>query len=163
MATDLFNDFLHPFDALPFSVLSLRLIAAMVLGGAIGWEREMHQKSAGFRTHLLMALAACLVTLLGFDIIAGATQQAAADGLRADPLRIINAVTAGLGFLAAGVIIHGSGTVHGLTTGASMWLSGAIGMVCGAGRLPLAILATVMVLIVLWLLRKTEHLRGNGN
>ncbi len=150
LATELSN----PFAPLPFSVVVLRLLAAMALGGAIGWERHLHSKPAGMRTHMMIALAACVFTLVAFGMIEGA--WADDESVRFDPLRLTAAVTSGVAFLAAGTIINARGHIHGLTTGAGMWLAGAVGMAAGAGQIPLAALATGMALVVLWLLRRFE-------
>ncbi|MBL4918700.1 MgtC/SapB family protein [Szabonella alba] len=137
---------MHPLTAL------VRLIFAAGLGAVIGIERELHARTAGLRTHILIAIAACLFTLISLEIVAtddlpGGVQQST------DPLRLIEAVTAGVAFLAAGSIITSGGKVAGLTTGAGMWMAGAIGLACGTGRMPLAIMATVLAVVVLWLLR----------
>ncbi len=141
------SDFTNPFSELPWQVALGRMLAAMVLGGLIGWEREVHLKSAGLRTHMLVALAACLFTLVAFDLMAVTTANPGA--LRVDPLRLIEAVTAGVAFLAAGVVFSSPEKTRGLTTGAGLWLAGAIGLTCGVGNMPLAAIATVAALIVL--------------
>lgn len=148
------SEFDNPFGGLPVAVVGLRLAAAVILGGLIGWEREARDKPAGLRTHILIALAACLFTLLSFELIEAANGGQPA--LRVDPLRLVEAVTAGVAFLAAGSIITARGSVEGLTTGAGMWLAGAIGLACGAGSLALAGLATAIALVVLALLRLLE-------
>ncbi|MFV2053431.1 MgtC/SapB family protein [Aliiroseovarius sp. YM-037] len=155
MLENLLSEFAAPLRSIPFEVAALRLLAALVLGGAIGWEREVQSKPAGLRTHMMIALAACLFTLITFELMAITPQHD--NQLRFDPLRLIEAVTAGVAFLAAGSIITSRGNVRGLTTGAGMWLAGAIGLTCGTGRLTLAILATGIALLVLWLLRATAH------
>ena len=115
-------------------------------------------KPAGLRTHMLVSIAACLFILV--------SQQLAMmpfghqDALRVDPLRLIEAVTAGVAFLAAGIIFTSGGKVRNTTTGASMWLAGGIGLACGSGQMPLAAMATVIVLIVLVLLRFVERWMG---
>src|SRR5690606_36360788 len=119
--------------ALPIVVL--RLLAAAVLGGIVGFERELHARNAGLRTHMLISVAACLFALVGLELMAIA--EAAGDEAKADPLRLIEAVTAGVAFLVAGSIISSGGRVQGLTTGAGMWLSGATGLACGTGHLAL--------------------------
>jgi putative Mg2+ transporter-C (MgtC) family protein len=134
-----------------WQIAILRLGAAVVLGGIIGWEREVHSKPAGLRTHMAVALGACMFTLLGFEIVAESANGG--DHVRADPVRIIEAVTAGVAFLAAGTIFTAHDRVKGLTTGAGMWLAGAIGVACGLGQLTLAAVASVLTLFVLWALR----------
>lgn len=133
----------------------VRLLIAAALGAAIGIEREVNSKSAGLRTHIMVAMAACLFTLIAYEIMASEVEGAI--GLQTDPLRLIEAVTAGVAFLAAGSIITSRGRVTGLTTGAGMWMAGAIGLTCGTGRLPLAIMATVLALLVLWLLARVSR------
>lgn len=132
----------------------IRLLLAATLGAAIGAEREMHAQTAGLRTHILVAMAACLFTLVAYEIMASEVEGAI--GLQTDPLRLIEAVTARVAFLAAGSIITAHGQVKGLTTGAGMWMAGAIGLACGSGRAALAIMATVLALLVLWLLQRVS-------
>ncbi len=154
---DILNqEFATPFSTVHFGAVVVRLLAAMVLGGLIGWERHLHNKPAGMRTHMMIALAACVFTLAALGMIAS-DWGAQAASVKFDPLRLIAAVTSGVAFLAAGTIINARGHIHGLTTGAGMWLAGALGMAAGAGQIPLAALATVMALVVLWLLRKVER------
>ncbi|MBL3561321.1 MgtC/SapB family protein [Rhodovulum sulfidophilum] len=154
MLDNLAEEFSDPFGGLPTEVAILRLVAAMTLGGLIGFERERRGKPAGLRTHMLIALAACLFTLIALRMIDAASMGDVT--LRIDPLRLIEAVTAGVAFLAAGAIITNPGGVRGLTTGAGMWLAGAIGLACGTGALPLAGLATLVALIVLEVVRLLE-------
>jgi putative Mg2+ transporter-C (MgtC) family protein len=122
------------FDDLPFDLLQTRtplleivgrLSLAILFGGAIGIDREFRQKAAGLRTHILVALAAAIFTLITFEI--HFEMQRLMDQPRTDVIRIIEAVTAGVTFLAADTIIQSRGAVQGLTTGASMWLAGAVG------------------------------------
>lgn len=146
------DEFSAPFQVLPAEVVVVRLLAAMVLGAALGAEREMNGRTAGLRTHILIALSACLFALVTFEILAMEAQSG--QTWNSDPLRLIEAVTAGVAFLAAGSIITSGGRVQGLTTGAGMWAAGAIGLSCGVGRIPLAVVATVLALVVLWLFRR---------
>lgn len=148
-------DFRNPFAATRPETALLRLLFSAVLGAAIGIEREIHANAAGLRTHIMIAMAACLFTLISYEIIA--TEVQGTMQLTTDPLRLIEAVTAGVAFLAAGSIITAGGKVTGLTTGAGMWMAGAIGLACGTGRLPLALMATVLAVLVLWLLRRVSH------
>ncbi|MGG7645723.1 MgtC/SapB family protein [Rhodovulum sp. YNF3179] len=159
MFETLWSEFSTPFRATPVEVAALRLAAAMVLGGIIGFEREMHDKPAGLRTHMMIALAACLFTLASFELmeVAAARED---DNVRLDPLRLTEAITAGVAFLAAGTIITGGDKVRGLTTGAGMWFAGAVGLSCGIGNLTLAGLATGVGLVVLWLLRRVTRALG---
>jgi|AntRauTorcE11898_2_1112593.scaffolds.fasta_scaffold03695_3 putative Mg2+ transporter-C (MgtC) family protein len=143
------------FSAVPPVIAATRLVAALALGAVIGAEREAKGKPAGLRTHMLVSMAACLFILISQQL---ATMPfGAQDALRVDPLRLIEAVTAGVAFLAAGIIFSSGGVVQNITTGASMWLAGAIGLACGAGQMPLAAMATGIVVVVLYLVRLIER------
>ncbi len=155
MEQTLVTDLGLSFPGLSFDAILLRIATAMLLGGMIGWERHIHNKPAGMRTHMMIALAACMFTLSALGMIAS-DWGAQTEVVKFDPLRLIAAVTSGVAFLAAGTIINARGHIHGLTTGAGMWLAGALGMAAGAGQIALAALATVLALIVLWVLRKFE-------
>jgi putative Mg2+ transporter-C (MgtC) family protein len=133
----------------------LRLVAAVIAGAAVGLDRELLNKPAGLRTHILIALAAALFTLITFELHHSVVSNN--DRTTADPIRIIEAVTAGVAFLAAGAIIQSRGGVQGLTTGANMWLAGALGVACGAGDYTLAAFGTVFALIVLVVLGRLER------
>jgi putative Mg2+ transporter-C (MgtC) family protein len=148
------NELSTSFAVVPWQVAFLRMIFALALGAAIGWEREWHHKAAGIRTHMLIALASCLVALIGYELTKFEAATPAA--LRTDPLRLIGAVTSGVAFLAAGTIIVAHEKVKGLTTGASMWLSGTIGLATGIGHLVLAAMTTALALIVLGVIRMLE-------
>jgi len=127
--------------------LLLHLCLAVVLGGAIGLERELQHKAAGLRTNILICLGAVLFTELSMAM-------SSASG---DPARIAAQIVTGVGFLGAGAIIQGRGIVTGLTTAATMWLVAAIGMAIGFGALLEAMGATLLVLLVLSLLRPIER------
>ncbi len=137
-------------------VIAGRLVAAILLAGCIGLDREWRQKSAGLRTHMLVALAAAVFTILASELHIDAA-RADPDG-SADPIRIIEAVTAGVAFLGAGAIFRGGRNIQGMTTGAGIWLAGAIGLACGAGYAMLAAITVVLALIVLTLLGRIEHM-----
>lgn len=139
----------------PFPVLAARLILAAACGAAIGFEREWRRHPAGLRTHILVALAAAAFAVLGIEIVH--SPQFEADAARLDPLRLIEAVTAGVAFLAAGTIIFARGEVKGLTTGAGMWLAGAIGLAAGLGFWQIALFATVLAVAILGLLHPAER------
>ena len=118
--------------------LAVRLSLALILGGAIGIEREYRAKEAGFRTHFLVALGSalfCVVSQFGFGI-----------DLK-DSSRVAAQVVSGIGFLGAGTIIFQKNVVRGLTTAAGLWVTAAIGLACGTGMYVAAALATAMVLL----------------
>ena len=144
------NELDGTFAAVPPIVAATRMIAAMVLAGLIGFEREWARKPAGLRTHMLVSLAACLFIIVSQQL--ASMPFGAEDALRVDPLRLVEAVTAGVAFLAAGIIFTSGGEVRNITTGASLWLCGAIGLACGAGQMPLAAMTTGIVLVVLLVL-----------
>lgn len=152
MLANFLADFTHPFPTTPWETAFARLLVAATLGGLVGWERETHEKPAGLRTHMMIALAACLFTLLGLEMVDYDALEV--EHVRADPIRLVDAVTAGVAFLAAGSIITSGGSVKGLTTGASMWMVGAVGVACGLGEVMLGGFAVVITLIVLWILGK---------
>ena len=145
--------FFDPLQSMSLATAIARLSLALFLGALIGWEREVNSHPAGLRTHMLIALAAALFTVIAMELTYFEGDASRADTLRMDPLRLIEAVTSGVAFLAAGSIIVQGGNVKGITTGASMWLAGAIGLACGTGDAVLAIIAAGLALMVLWLMR----------
>ncbi len=139
---------------MPLATIGMRLLVATVLGAVIGIDREWRSRPAGLRTHMLTALAAALFTVLTYEIVHSG--MLTSENARADPIRVIEAVTAGVAFLAAGTIIHGSGSVRGLTTGAGMWLAGSLGVAAGLGHFTVAALAAVMGFVIISLLGMAE-------
>jgi putative Mg2+ transporter-C (MgtC) family protein len=140
---------------IPFWEVVLRLVLASLLCGAIGFEREIRDQPAGFRTHILLGLGAALFTLVsayGFEPFTRAALGSG--GLQFDPTRIAAQIIAGVGFLGAGAIIRQGGDVRGLTTAASLWAASAIGMSVGAGYLFGATAATVLAMATLYALRR---------
>jgi len=124
----------------------LRIFVAAALGGAIGLERELRERQAGLRTHLVVSVGSALFTLVsayGFGDF----------GSRVDPTRIAAQIVSGIGFLGAGAIIRQGLSVRGLTTAASLWLVAAIGMAAGAGYWDGALIATLGALLTLGPLR----------
>lgn len=132
---------------LPISAIIARIAIAGLLGAIIGFEREMRNRPAGLRTHMLTAIAAAVFTVMTFEIYYEMVELNASIA-RLDPLRVIEAVTAGVAFLSAGAIIRSGGNIKGLTTGAAMWMAGAIGVACGAGFYGVAVAAAVFVLVI---------------
>jgi len=130
----------------------LRLSMAAALGGAIGMERELRERQAGLRTHLVVCLGSALFTLVsayGFHefLVSGGSL------VRTDPTRIAAQIVSGIGFLGAGAIIRQGLSVRGLTTAATLWLVAAIGMATGAGYYSAALFTTVGALLTLGPLR----------
>lgn len=146
---------------LPLHAIGLRMILAVGLGALVGLEREWRKHSAGLRTHILVCLAAATTALLTIEITH--SPVFGSESIRIDPIRLVEAVTAGVAFLAAGMIVFMRGEIHGLTTGAGMWLAATVGLATGLGFWPIALIAAFLALIVLWLLRIPEtHLNAFG-
>ncbi|WP_407690378.1 MgtC/SapB family protein [Salimicrobium halophilum] len=133
----------------------VRLIVALLLSGMIGFERELKRHSAGFRTHILVGVGACIMMLLSLYGFEDYIQKY--DNIRFDPARIPSYVISGIGFLGAGTIIVNGGTIRGLTTAASIWTVAGIGLVVGAGMYDVAVLTTVLVLLSLIVLNNVEE------
>jgi len=128
-------------DAAQTTRILVRLLLAALLGGMLGYERELQRKAAGVRTHMLVALGAALFVLV--------PQQG---GMTiADMSRVIQGIVAGIGFLGVGAIIkhRREQDVRGLTTAAGIWMTAAIGIACGLGRETTALLSTLLALLVL--------------
>ena len=145
---------------LPWPVLLLRLGGAAALCGLVGLEREVRGRAAGLRTHILVGLASAVYTLIMVDLVSRADRYP--DIARVDPIRIVEAVTGGVAFLAAGLIVFTGDKVRGLTTGAGLWLSAAVGLSAGLGLWPLAGLSTLLALVVMHLLARAERRAGGG-
>lgn len=138
-------------------VVAARLIGAALFCGLVGLERELGERSAGLRTNMLVGFAAATFALLTEGVVAGA---AGSDVVRSDPTRLIEAVTSGVAFLAAGLIILSKGEVKGLTTGATVWLSAAVGLAIGLGQWFVGILASFGGLLILLGVRRLERALG---
>lgn len=130
----------------------LRLALAAVLGGMIGTERELREREAGLRTHLLVALGSALFTIVGAYGF-HAFLASGASVVRADPTRIAAQIVTGIGFLGAGAIIRQGFSVRGLTTAATLWVVAAVGLAAGAGYYSAAVITTALVLLALYPLR----------
>jgi len=139
-------------DAAEITRITLRLLVAAALGALLGYEREQKGKSAGVRTHMMVAIGAALFVLI--------PQQAGAS--TADLSRILQGLVAGVGFLGAGAIIMGTKQVEtrGLTTAAGIWVTAAIGVAAGMGRESTAVLSTFVALVILsivpWIYRAKQ-------
>lgn len=127
--------------------LVLRLALALVFGAFIGWDREAHRKPAGLRTHMMVSLGAASFMLVTMELVRAAASDG--QGARPDPTRIIEGVTAGIGFLGGGSIIQSRGSVEGITTAAGLWVVGAIGVACGGGHYVLATTTAIFAFAIL--------------
>jgi len=127
----------------------VKLLLAVVFGGAVGWQREARDRPAGLRTHVLVCLGSAVYTLASLSF----------HGPGSDPGRVAAQVATGMGFLGAGTIIRHGNIVRGLTTAASLWAIAAIGLCVAIGGqlLWVAALATLIVLMTLSLLRRAER------
>ncbi len=129
-----------------------KLLIAAAVGGALGFEREAHGQAAGFRTYIIVGVASCLMMLLSLhiaDIYRGFAVDTSV--VRLDPARIASYAIASMGFLGAGAIIKGRGSVRGLTTAAGLWAATGMGLAVGAGYIAPAIITTVIILSSLYL------------
>ena len=121
-------------------ILIFRLVAAGLLGGLIGMEREFRAKEAGVRTHFIVALGSALFMIIS---------EFAFEGKQHDAARVAAQVVSGIGFIGAGVIIFQRNVVRGVTTAAGLWVAAAIGLACGDGMYPVAIAATLLTVLCL--------------
>ena len=129
----------------------LDILLAIVLGFAIGFEREITNKWAGLRTHMLVCLGSCIFTLLSihaFPVFAHSPQ--------ADPARIAAQILTGIGFIGGGTVLRHGYSIYGLTTAATLWITASIGMACGCGFTTLATVCTVLAVGTLVLIRLFE-------
>lgn len=147
------SEYLLPsFGAEPLTVqiILIRILIAVLLGGLIGIERGIRNRPAGFRTHILVCVGACLVMITNEYIFVSA-------GGSADPTRMGAQVISGIGFLGVGTIfMTGKNTVKGLTTAAGLWASACVGLAIGIGFYLGGVAATIIIIMVLALLQKLE-------
>lgn len=133
-----------------------RLILGAILGGMVGYERELHGRPAGFRTNILVCLASVLIMILSehYYVDMLGTESTS---IRIDPARMAAGALTGVGFLGAGVILKSGTAVHGLTTAASIWIVAVIGLAVGSALYLEAVLATLLTMLVLTCLRLLER------
>lgn len=139
----------------------IRISAAVILGFVLGLERELTNKCAGLRTHILVCLGACIFTIVsiyGFPTFAGGDNVIVENstGIR-DTGRVAAQIVSGIGFIGAGAVLRNGPMIIGLTTAATLWISAAIGMTCGIAMYDVAILATLMSVAVLTIIRVFER------
>jgi putative Mg2+ transporter-C (MgtC) family protein len=130
-------------------VIAVKLVLAILCGGAIGFERELSRKAAGLRTNVLICMGSALFMIVSRHIGGGAPYT--------DPARLVAQVVTGIGFLGAGVILQARGSVTGLTTAATIFVVAAVGITIGEGMFGLALLSTALIIIVLVVLRRVER------
>lgn len=137
----------------------LRLVLAMVMGGAIGFERQYKSRPAGLRTHILVCMGACVIALIQVEIASGAMRDALnhpdlAGVIRSDEARLIAQVVSGVGFLGAGTIIVTKRSVTGLTTAASLWAIAGLGIAIGMGFYAISITSFAGIFFALTVIKR---------
>lgn len=141
-----------------------RIGLAVLVGGVVGLERESAHKPAGLRTLALVSVGSCLFALLSLDLVGSWPAMAQ---LRLDPIRVVAGLMGGIGFLGAGAILQSRGSVEGITTAATIWVAGALGLACGLGSYALAVAGAGVALLILrglgWVERRFLHRTGNGS
>ncbi len=139
------------------TTMLLKLLLAAFLGALVGLEREVHGRPAGFRTHLLVTVGACLMAVVSehYFVKYGAYDNNSA--LRLDPSRVAAQIVTGIGFLGAGVILKDGQTVRGLTTAACLWVAAGIGLAVGVGLYLPALVVTLLSLLSLMVLKRFER------
>jgi len=140
-------------DASLLAGIILPIVGALVAGGLIGFEREWRGRAAGFRTHILVSLASCLLMLAAMTQADWAFRALPDENIVTDPTRMAHGVLTGIGFLCAGVIFRTGFSIHGLTTAASLWITSAIGLLFGAGLFGLGTAGTLITGLILVALR----------
>ncbi len=122
----------------------IKLVVSAILGALVGFEREMHRKPAGLRTHSLVCIGSALFTIISINVIGG------------EPSRIAAGIVTGIGFLGAGMIFKSEDRVRGLTTAAELWVLAAIGLAIGIGYYFAALVTTLVVIFILIPLKYVE-------
>jgi putative Mg2+ transporter-C (MgtC) family protein len=138
--------------------LLVRIVVAAALGGIVGIERELRDQPAGFRTHMLVSMGACLFTLVGafgFQQFTGGTDT---HRIQADLTRVASQVVVGIGFLGGGTILRHGANIRGLTTAASLWITAAIGLTVAMGYFFLATMTSLLAVFTLAALKPIERM-----
>ena len=133
-----------------FEILK-RLICAAACGIAVGWERDLHGRSAGLRTHMLVAIGSAMFTQLSLITAVCPLPFVGSDKVDGDVCRIAAQIVSGIGFLGAGTIVKEGFTIKGLTTAACLWFSAAVGMACGVNQIMVAMTMTVGELVLVFI------------
>ncbi|MCS7034970.1 MAG: MgtC/SapB family protein [Phycisphaerae bacterium] len=135
----------------------LRILAAAVAGGLVGLERELRGRQAGFRTYLLVCMGSAIVMVVSTRFASFPFNPPALTSINVDPARIAYGVMTGIGFLGAGVIVHGKGSVRGLTTAAGIWCIAGVGLALGFGLVVFGMLSAILIVFALWVLDYVEE------
>lgn len=140
----------------------VRLILALIIGGLIGYERELKNRAAGFRTHILVCLGATVVSLIQIDIGNKAIEmikinETLSEVIKIDYGRLGAQVITGVGFIGAGTIIHTKRNIRGLTTAATLWIVACLGLSIGMGEYFISIFATIIIFVTLVFLKRIEY------
>lgn len=143
-------------------VIAIRLLTAIAIGGAVGYERKYNNRPAGFRTHILVCVGAAVISMIQANLMNNILELSTKNpnsvaGIKTDLGRLGAQVISGIGFLGAGTIIREKGSVKGLTTAVSLWVVACIGLAVGWGFYSLSIMAAVCVVITLVSLKKFEN------
>ncbi|MBV2143124.1 MgtC/SapB family protein [Falsochrobactrum sp. TDYN1] len=153
-------EFTHE-NVLSLPVVLVRMLLATVLGAIIGLEREWRKRPAGLKTHMMVCLASATFTIVSVELVNIPIFDD--PNIRMDPSRLIEAITGGVAFLAAGFIIFAKGKIMGITTGAGMWLAASVGLASGLGLWHIAIIATGIAIITLVVVGNMERSVGSDN
>jgi putative Mg2+ transporter-C (MgtC) family protein len=136
--------------------ITVKLLLAALAGGIIGFEREIHGRPAGLRTHLLVTVGSCLMMIISEAFHLKYGDLGVESAVRLDPSRTAAQIIAGIGFLGAGVILKEGVNVRGLTTAASLWVVAGLGMAFGMGLFGPAVITTLLAFFSLFFLKKLE-------
>jgi putative Mg2+ transporter-C (MgtC) family protein len=141
---------------IPWDELLWRFGLAAAFGAILGFDREARGKAAGIRTHMLVALSSAMTMLIALELM----EEMAQRGRSPDPTRAIQGLAQAIGFLCAGVIFVARGSVHGLTTAASLWMTSAVGIAAGAGMTQIAAVGVAFALVILTVILVVERTLG---
>lgn len=147
----------------------LRLLLAIAIGGGIGYERQFKNRPAGFRTHILVCVGSAIISMIQLSLVQDTINlimqnPKLAGALKADSGRMPSQVITGIGFLGAGTIMHEKGSVKGLTTAATLWVVGCLGLAIGYGYYWISIISGILVIIILVSLKNLESsILSRGN
>ncbi|MFB8342452.1 MgtC/SapB family protein [Brucella cytisi] len=153
-------EFTHE-NVISLPVVLARMLLATLLGSIIGLEREWRRRPAGLKTHMVVCLASATFTIVSLELVNVPVFND--QNIRMDPSRLVEAITSGVAFLAAGFIIFARGKITGITTGAGMWLAASVGLASGLGLWHIAIMATLIAVTVLVVVGRMENSVGPDN